>query len=490
MFTDSDRAQLARRGISEGEAVRQLEFLASAPGPTPVEGPCTLGDGIHRLERHEIEEAENAWAGAAAAGRFSKFVPASGAATRMFALLEGAGDSPRNDEERRFVGEFDRFAFAEEALARTGNADRTFRELVDAVLSPSGLGYRGFPKGAVLFHRYPDSGEPRTAFEEHLHEAAGYLGSTLQVHFTVAEPRNRQVEDLLDGVRPRVSRAHDVGVLTSLSHQRASTDTLALSEDGAPARHDDGTLLFRPSGHGALLENLGALDADLVYIRNIDNVVHADHQEEVTRWKRRLGGRIVVLERALDELSRSLQAARLTPQEVLGRLEALCAIRAPVTVRENEDSLRAWLVDRLSRPIRVCGVVENQGEPGGGPFWVGGSGGSRSGQIVEAGQMDRNDPAQRKALDAASHFNPVDLVVTLRARDGGRHELAAWVDPTTAFTARKAHGTAEIVALERPGLWNGAMAGWNTSFVEVPAPTFAPVKTVNDLLRSPHQPRD
>ena len=451
MFTNTDLRQLETRGISPAEAERQLTLLRQAPPATRLDRPCTIGDGIVQITAADHSRLLAAAARAAADGRVTKFVPASGAATRMFKDLIGAlaSEQPLSSSEaaRRFFRELDHFPFAPELRARaamttTPQDDEQQRHVLRTLLDD--MNYAESPKALIAFHRV--AGVVRTAFEEHLLEGAQYTraaGGTSKTHFTVAPEWRHAFAALLERVRPNVEPATRTRLDVSFSEQHPSTDTLAATPDGEPFRESDGTLLFRPAGHGALLRNLQSLDADLIVIKNIDNVQPVESSAEVILWKQLLIGYLVTL---LEE--------------------------AP-----------------SDRPVRVCGVVRNEGEPGGAPFWVIGGQDTRTPQIVESAQVDLANPEQRSIFESSTHFNPVDLVCGVRDRKGKRFDLAAFVDPSAVFLSKKSHEGRELIALERPGLWNGAMAGWHTVFVEVPAATFAPVKTVFDLLRPQHQVR-
>jgi hypothetical protein len=415
-----DRAAIESHGLTEAEVARQLELFRRPPAPQRLARAATAGDGIVRLQESEHAALLALADEAAEAGRLTKFVPASGAASRMFAFLQAGG--PETPEKKRFLDSQDAFAF-------TGDLDRL----------------AATPKGLLPFHRHPEGN--RTAFEEHLFEAAGTVrdaSGLCRVHFTVSPEHRKAFEDKLAEIRPRVTRATGARFSVSFSEQSPATDTIAGGADGGPFRTASGGLLFRPGGHGALLKNLGDLahaGGDIVLVKNIDNVVPDARRGPTLLWKRLLAGLLVKLERA----------------------------------------------SRREKPIRVAGVVRNEGEPGGGPFWVAGSRGETL-QIVESAQVDLADPAQASIWKTATHFNPVDLACSLRNAAGEPFDLGRFVDEKSVFIAEKTHEGKPLKALERPGLWNGAMAFWETVFVEVPKETFAPVKTVLDLLRPEHRP--
>lgn len=449
MLTTTDRRQLEARGIAPDEAERQLQLLREPPPATLLDRPCTTEDGIARLDAPAHDELITLAREAAAAGRVTKFVPASGAATRMFKDLIAAsapGQHPSaTDAGRRFFERLDEFAFAAELRTASGctrqpRDEEEARRVLDTLLSA--MRYAELPKALIPFHRV--GGVVRTAFEAQLLEGTQYTrdrSGTARTHFTVAPEFREEFEQLLAQVRGGVEDLTGTRLDVSFSEQHPSTDTIAASLEGEPFRTSDGSLLFRPAGHGALLHNLQKLAADLVVIKNIDNVQPFEASAEVVRWKQLLLGYLVKVSATLPH----------------------------------------------DRPVRVCGVVRNEGEPGGAPFWVREPSGESRPQIVESSQVNLDDLEQRRIFEASTHFNPVDLVCSLRSPGGSPWDLAAFVDPSAVFRARKSHEGRELLALERPGLWNGAMARWHTVFVEVPAATFAPVKTVFDLLRPQHQ---
>ena len=433
-FSSEDRAGIEAHGLTVAEVRRQVALLRDPPPAIRLVRPCTASNGIVRL--HEREHAELlALAGeAAGAGRLSKFVPASGAATRMFEFLRSWG--PDHPDVRRFLENAPSFAFpaARRVIFGRAKAPSTSTE-IEALES--------FPKGLLPFHRY--AGFTRTPFEEHLVEAAATVrdaAGVCRIHVTVSPEHRPAFGAFLRKARPRLERETRARFEVRFSEQAPSTDTVAIDEKGRLFRDAEGRLVFRPGGHGALLQNLFESGGDIVLVKNVDNVAPDDRLVQTILWKRLLAGYLVRLERAS------------------GR----------------------------ARPIRVAGVVRNEGEPGGGPFWVAGPDGATR-QIVESAQVDFADPGQEAIWGAATHFNPVDLACSLRDAAGRPFLLPRFVDEKAVIVVRKTYEGRALFALERPGLWNGAMALWETAFVEVPKETFAPVKTALDLLRPEHQPR-
>jgi hypothetical protein len=521
----ADLRWLAESGIAEAEAQRQLELLHRPPPPARLLRPCTIGDGIRRLTPSELRHYAQHGAEQALAGRVLKMVPASGAATRMFAaplamlgrealdrehLDAWAAEEPAAAETRRLLDQLDRMPFVGElarAMTAAGHdlgrarALGELRPILELLLSERGLGYAHRPKGLILFHRYraADPLDARTALEEQIAEMLGYglaADDTCRMHLTVGEGHQPLFEAQIAAARRRLSASLPAvrHFEVALSTQSRATDTLALTAEGRLLRDDDGRLLLRPGGHGALLPNLAALGGDLVVIKNIDNVLPQRAQALIGEWKRGLIGLAAQLQERCFALLARLDGEVGEDGELGETGEAAVAEasrfltdqlgQAVAPEERTAERLRA----RLDRPLRVCGMVANSGEPGGGPFWTGAEAVGRCPQIVEKAQIDGSDPGQAAQLAAATHFNPVDLVCAPRDRHGRPFPLERFVDPRTAFVTTKRIGGRPLRVLERPGLWNGAMAGWNSVFVEVPAATFAPVKTVLDLLRPEHQP--
>jgi Domain of unknown function (DUF4301) len=507
-FSAGDLEQLAARGIAPEEALRQLALLR---GPEPfatLERACTVGDGILRCEEAERGRFEAMSHDAFRAGRCTKFVPASGAASRMFAELERfrvrtdtlgpavleaqvAAGAPDVVALLRFLDRFERFPFCDDIVAvlpdaRARARARDYRPLLDTLLGPDGLDAAARPKGLLPFHR--DGATVRTAFEEQLVEAAALVrdkGGRCRAHFTVSPEHQSGFEALLDAVR---QRAGDVRYEVSFSVQQPSSDTLAIGEDGLPFHLSSGELLFRPAGHGALIGNLNALGADLVLIKNIDNVVPDRLKGPTLAWSRVLIGLLADMEAQTHEWVRRLRVADHAEvvTEAALFLERRFDERIPAdatTPTRRDAALRL-----LARPIRVCGMVPNTGEPGGGPYFARDAGYAPAPQIVEGAQVRMDDADQARIFREATHFNPVFMACAVRDDAGRPFDLRAFVDPSAAIVTRKSAEGRPLKALERPGLWNGAMAGWNSIFVEVPIQVFNPVKTVLDLLRAEHQP--
>ena len=445
MFTSDDLAQLEARGISLEKAEKQLQAFATGFPELDIVSAASVGNGVLNPTEEEIDNYVKAWQNYLDEGHtVLKFVPASGAASRMFKdLFEYLETGEKTKFIEKFLGEKDRFAFGPQ-LAGLDEQPAVAHLLKD-------MNYGNLPKGLLLFHSYEDGA--RTPALEHLVEGAMYAASKgeVNIHFTVSHEHLPLFQAHL--AENKVAYEEKLGVKfhISYSEQKPSTDTLAANPDGTPFRTADGKLLFRPGGHGALIENLNEQDADIIFIKNIDNVVPDRLKGDTVRYKQLLAGVLVTEQKKAFE---KLQDPNLTAEEKA----------------------------QLQRPLRVCGVVKNTGEPGGGPFLVREADGTISCQILESSQI--SDPA---LMQQATHFNPVDLVCATRDAEGKPYHLPDFVDEKTGFISHKSKDGKELLALELPGLWNGAMSRWNTIFVEVPVSTFNPVKTVNDLLRPEHQ---
>ena len=509
-MTASDLELLARRGLTVEEVHRQAGLLRDAPPPVEVLKPATVGDGIERLTAQQVDSLRQRWRSRDAST--AKFVPASGAASRMFAALIAlrqalatAGASSALAREHREIAELlrrcrDLWPFTLPPPIR-GSDD--VARVLDHLLGEEGLGLQHLPKGLLPFHRHPAG--PASAFEEQLREGALYLRgedsrtrAALRFHFTVSPEHRDDFARHLEQLRPAIEVAANASLGVEFSVQSPATDTVALDVGGRLARDRLGALLLRPGGHGALLDNLAAATAtaDCVFVKNIDNVLPHDRLDEVVAWKQVLGGRLLelreLLHRSLVRLERALQAVA-EPALLADEISAVRddylrgfgtlppGLDESAAVGDPERELARRWIDRLDRPLRVCGMVRNEGKPGGGPFWVA----ERGLQIVESAEIGVDS---REVLQRSTHFNPVDLAVCARDRHGRPYDLHRYVDARRVFVADKSHDGRPVRALERPGLWNGAMSDWNTAFIEVPASTFAPVKTVFDLVDPAHQP--
>ncbi|MBR4534482.1 MAG: DUF4301 family protein [Bacteroidaceae bacterium] len=505
MFTAEDRNQLSQKGISEQQIEYQLRQFREGFPYLRLRSAAAVGNGILSPSTAESQAFVEAWETYKGEGHhITKFVPASGAASRMFKnlfeFMDGDHDLPQSDFERLFFDRLHDFAFfpalddacvvlygapADELIA----ANR-FREVVHALLDEDGLGYGQLPKGLLQFHTYSDCA--RTPLEEHLVEAALYATSDgkADVHFTVSTEHRELFEELVQRVLPEYEKKYGIKYHVSFSEQKPSTDTLAATLDNEPFRTDDGRLLFRPGGHGALIQNLSDLESDIIFIKNIDNVVPDRLKPATTLWKQVIAGVLVTLQRQAFAYLRRLDEGNLGHSE----LDEMCqflrrelSTEVPGISELSEQELIATLRKKLNRPMRVCGMVRNVGEPGGGPFLAFNPDGSVSPQILESSQIDTHNPAYMAMFQGGTHFNPVDLVCATRDYQGNHFDLPNFVDPATGFISFKSKNGRELKALELPGLWNGAMSDWSTIFVEVPLETFNPVKTVNDLLRDQHQ---
>lgn len=492
-FADRDLEHMSEKGIQPERVSEQMALFRDPPPFTCIVRACTVGDGIVRLDETGHEALIAYHDEAARAGRISKFVPASGAATRMFKALLAHLDSENDglEEATTFLAELDRFPFSE-ALKDVAGPSAGRRELLRALLLESGLGYASLPKGLLAFHRCDEAA--RTPFEEHLVEAAEYARDAegcCRLHFTVSPQHEAGFRDVLETQGKRLASALGVRFEVTFSHQDPATDTLAVDMDNRPFRDERSRLVFRPGGHGALLSNLEASGGDIVLIKNIDNVSSESRARTTARWKKILSGFLIETQKRCFALLEALHSSEVSA-ESLSAAEILITQALGLELPEGFDARTtaeqvAWYIERLDRPLRVCGMVRNDGEPGGGPFWVRDAKGTVSCQIVEGSQVDTSSAACREIVAGATHFNPVDLACGLRDWRGRPFVLQHFVDPSTVFISEKSVGGRELKALELPGLWNGAMAGWNTIFLELPLATFTPVKTVFDLLRPEHQ---
>ena len=505
MLTQQDLKQLAQKGITEQQIETQLGQFKTGFPFLKLEAAAAIGHGIMAPKSEEGRKYVDAWQKYKAAGkRVVKFVPASGAASRMFkdmfAFVDADYDKPTTDFEKKYFDNIEKFAFYNEldavcqknngkgikALIQEGN----FKAVAANMLKAEGLNYGQLPKGLLLFHNYPEG--PRTPMEEHLVEGALYAASNgeAHVHFTVSHEHmelfKQKVAQKADIYAKKYGIAYDI----TFSEQKPSTDTVAANPDGTLFRNSDGSLLFRPGGHGALIENLNEIDADVIFVKNIDNVVPDRLKGDTVLWKQIIAGVLVTLQKKAFEYLELLDTGKYTHEQIEEIIrfvqQDLCCRKADIKELEDAD-LVIYLRKKLNRPMRVCGVVKNVGEPGGGPFLTYNQDGTVSLQILESSQIDKSNKEYMEMFTKGTHFNPVDLVCAVKDYKGNAFDLPKFVDPTTGFISQKSKSGKELQALELPGLWNGAMSDWSTIFVEVPLSTFNPVKTVNDLLREQHQ---
>lgn len=505
-FNEQDLNVLEDKGISREKLFEQLSMLREGFPYLKIEAPATIGHGISKLSPEMAEGAVRCWKDFLAhGGKVMKMVPASGAASRMFkdlfSFLNGKAERPENDFMRRFFENIESFAFFPRLnfvciqlygkSVLTLIAEKRYKDVVSALIERTGLGYGYLPKALLEFHMV--MGDTRTALEEHLAEGAQYAAGKngkVDVHFTVSEDHMPLAQVKVEETARHLGTLYDTEFNVTYSVQKPSTDTVASNLDGTPYR-DKGHLFFRPGGHGALIENLNDLDADVIFIKNIDNVVPDSRREATILYKQVLGGTLVAVKQRIDEYCRLLKDGNPSDADIDAMLaflrDVLCITHDKADEMDAQQK-KEYIYSKLNRPVRVCGMVRNEGEPGGGPFLAYNQDGTVSPQILESTQIDPANKEAQKMLKEATHFNPVDLAVATRDWKGNRFDLPAYVDRNTGFISQKSREGVEIKALELPGLWNGAMSDWNTIFIEVPAETFNPVKTVNDLLRDAHQP--
>ena len=501
MFTEKDLLQIENQGISPATIQGQIDHFVHGFPYLKVLKAATIGDGVVRVTDQMRDELVKAFDARASSVSLLKFVPASGAATRMFKALFAFKDEGKSDKSIEEIGEHIRdFAFFEDlkvAMAKDGLdidyvlSSSDYQLIAAYLLEERGLDYGSLPKGLLKFHRYPEGA--RTPVEEHFIEGTHYAnaGGKVSLHFTVSPEHRSRFEALIDVMKPYFEDKFGVAYAVSFSEQKPATDTISVGMDNAPFRNDDGSLLFRPAGHGALLANLDDQDGDIVFIKNIDNVVPDSLKETTIVYKKVLGALLLKYRQQIFDFQARLAAGEASEalMEELTLFYERTLFTLPSTDFERQTAAEkiTYFSKKLDRPARLCGMVQNVGEPGGGPFWALNSDGTTSLQVVESAQIDMSDAAQKALFDTATHFNPVDLVCSLRGYEGKKFDLMKFRDANTGFITKKSKDGKDLKAQELPGLWNGSMSDWNTVFVEVPLVTFNPVKTVNDLLRKEHQ---
>lgn len=514
MLTSEDLKQLSEKGISPEQVETQLERFATGFPYLKIEAPASIGNGIITVDDEFASEAIERWHKFISdGGDVLKFVPASGAASRMFkdmfAFVNGDEDTPKSGSPvDKLIQDLEKLAFIKELNAACENLydkdaftlrkEKRYKDIIAALVKPQGMNYGALPKAVLTFHNR-EEGVTFTALEEQLAEGAEYAKNrdgVVRIHFTVSADHVDLFKHKLTEALPRMEARYGVEYDVTLSVQKPSTDTIAATPAAEPFRDDEGRLVFRPGGHGALIENLSDIHATVIFIKNIDNVVGNYHRAEIIRNKEILGGVLLDIH---DEIERYHHLLNETyeEQEDLEEvmLDATEFVEDTLCVQSSKLSLAETLQTRweelnriLRRPLRVCGMVRNDGEPGGGPYLAYSTDGTTvAPQILESTQIDLSKPENVEMMSKATHFNPVDLVCYVKDLSGHHFDLRKFVDPATGFISDKSLSGRELKALELPGLWNGAMSDWNTVFVEVPAVTFNPVKTVNDLLRPAHQ---
>ena len=514
MFSEKDINQIELKGLTLEKIQKQIELFKTGLPFVNLQSAATIGQGILKLSDEEKESFIELFDKRRNNYSIIKFVPASGAATRMFKSFFSFIEAYNPDQETVnayinrtkesalavfFVG-LEKLPFYKIVLSKieekypdyhSVSTDKQRFLFVKTMLDIDKLNYGFFPKGLLPFHKYKE--HIATAFEEHLFEAALYASSNKKanLHYTISEKYKDIFDDEFKKIQTIVERKTNTQFEISFSYQKDASDTIAVTIENKPFRLEDGSLLFRPSGHGALLSNLNDLNADIIFIKNIDNVVVFKYENEVSEYKKMLAGILMDIQTKAFEYLEKLENKLISEAEIL-EIAMFLSNKMNVVISSEFEKYATeyqvdYLVDKLNRPIRVCGMVKNEGEPGGGPFWVKDESGKVSLQIVESAQINKKDKHQKEILKNATHFNPVDLVCGIKDYKGNRFNLEQFVDHKTAFITMKTKTGKDLKALELPGLWNGSMANWNTIFVEVPLITFNPVKTVTDLLKPTHQ---
>ncbi len=503
LFTESDLQTIRKEGLTAEEVSSQLKILHSKMIPLRLDRPSSIGDGIVAIPNSDRKVLISIHNQAAADGKMSKFVPASGAASRMFSSwfnyyeMEDFNDTEDAGILRNKIIGFAFYDDLSNIISREGRNIRSIlrgdiSEILEYILTAKGLNYAHLPKALLKFHTYSDHN--RTSLEEHLVEATMYVqdkNRICRVHITISEEYKSDVENYISSIRKYYETKYNVQFEISLSVQFPSTNTIAIGMEGKPFRDETGKLAFRPGGHGALLKNLSTIEEDIIFVKNIDNIVPDRLKSETVLHKKILGGYLIKLREEIFHYLRFLNENEPDAKQ-LSEITGFCRERLYTILPSDFEGFsnsgkKDFIFEILNRPLRVCGMVRNEGEPGGGPFWVEGKGGKQSLQIVEKAQIDTKSEEQKTIWKSSTYFNPVDLVCSIKDYRGEKFDMGKYVDNETYIVSDKSYNGKPIKILELPGLWNGSMAGWNTIFVEVPSITFNPVKTVEDLLKDEHQ---
>lgn len=507
ILTESEKSQIEKHGLNEEVINKQVDNFKRGFPFTKLHKSCSIEKEIKKLEEKDFEAIINNHNKAQKEGRITKFVPASGAASRMFkSLLAFYNDSEKFESKNleelatqngdikevlKFFNDITKFAFFDDlktALANDGLdinvliANKDIKKLVEYVTKDNALNYSNLPKSIIKFHQYTNNS--RTSFEEHLVEGNLYAkdeNNKVRLHFTVSQEHTELIKELFESLKNNYDSIFDI----SFSIQKTSTDTIAVDMENNLFKDKNEHLVFRPAGHGALIENLNDLNADIVFIKNIDNVVPDRLKDQTVLYKKLISGYLLKTQAKIFEYLNKLDNNQVN-KDLLSEIESFLKTELNISINNNETAKLTTIKKLLNRPIRVCGMVKNEGEAGGGPFVVEDENKNLSLQIVESSQIDLKNPTQKEILTTSTHFNPVDLVCGVKDYKGNNFDLSSYIDPNTGFISVKSKDGRDLKAMELPGLWNGAMAHWNTIFVEVPIITFNPVKTINDLLRKEH----
>lgn len=506
MLTTQDEKTLQTKGITKQQVTEQLNAFKTGFPFLKIISAAEIGNGILKVSQEDIAAFQSKWDEYLQTNAsILKFVPASGAASRMFKdlfeFMDGNDEEPGKPFLQKFFDEIENFAFYpalnEVCLKNNKQAinelieNKQYKAIIKNLLLEEGLSYGSLPKGLLLFHSYTD--EKRTPVKEHMVEAALYAtnkANKANVHFTVSKEHRALFEKHVNEFINRYEKKYNVQYTVNFSEQKPSTDTIAADANNEPFREENSELVFRPGGHGALIENLNDLNADVIFIKNIDNVVPDSLKDKTVTYKKLIAGILVDLQKRSFDYLKKLESGAVSKEE-LNEIAEFCDKKLnnhyPAIEPLSAEDMQKYLIGKLNRPMRVCGMVKNAGEPGGGPFMIENADGSIAPQILESSQIDMNNPADKAKMMRSTHFNPVDLVCATKNYKGEKFDLLKYVDKNAGFISSKSKNGKELKALELPGLWNGAMSDWNTIFVEVPIETFNPVKTVNDLLRPEHQ---